>query len=216
MSADEHSLPRADKALSIVVGSRNAVKVRAVREGFAKIFGQAVELNVEGVDAKSHVSDQPMTDEETLLGARNRAGNTHLQRPDADFWVGVEGGIEPVPKNEEQAIVPSFSSATHAAFAWIVILSRPNSDDATKGTSLLRGEARSCSFLLPTKVCELIATGMELGAADDLVFGTQNSKQASGAVGLLTNDAIDRCALYTSPTSLALIPHLNPALYPSN
>ena len=45
------------------------------------------------------------------------------------------------------------------------------------------GKARTGGFMLPSKVAEYIHEGLELGDADDLVFGTTNSKQVNGAVG---------------------------------
>jgi non-canonical (house-cleaning) NTP pyrophosphatase len=54
---------------------------------------------------------------------------------------------------------------------------------------------------------------MELGDADDLVFGRQNSKQKSGAVGLLTHNRVTRRTLYEQAVVLALIPFINPDLY---
>ena len=54
---------------------------------------------------------------------------------------------------------------------------------------------------------------MELGEADDIVFGQSNSKQKSGAVGLLTGDIIDRKSLYEEAVVLALIPFKNEELY---
>jgi non-canonical (house-cleaning) NTP pyrophosphatase len=53
---------------------------------------------------------------------------------------------------------------------------------------------------------------MELGEADDLVFGQINSKQQNGAIGILTNDLIDRESLYRPAVIMALIPFLNPTL----
>jgi non-canonical (house-cleaning) NTP pyrophosphatase len=54
-------------------------------------------------------------------------------------------------------------------------------------------------------VAELIRNGKELGEADDIVFGESNSKQKMGAVGLLTNNVIDRTEYYTHAVILALI-----------
>lgn len=54
---------------------------------------------------------------------------------------------------------------------------------------------------------------MELGNADDLVFGCKNSKQKDGAVGLLTENAIDRTALYEQGVIMAFIPFKNDTLY---
>jgi non-canonical (house-cleaning) NTP pyrophosphatase len=75
------------------------------------------------------------------------------------------------------------------------------------------GKGRTGTFLLPPAVAELIRQGKELGAADDIVFGRLNSKQDNGAVGLLTDDVIDRAQLYEHAMILALIPFKNKALY---
>ena len=58
--------------------------------------------------------------------------------------------------------------------------------------------------------------GLELGQADDIVFGRSNSKQANGAVGILTDDVIDRAQLYEPAVIFALIPFKNPDLYPAS
>jgi non-canonical (house-cleaning) NTP pyrophosphatase len=62
-------------------------------------------------------------------------------------------------------------------------------------------------------VAHLVAGGMELGAANDMVFNETNSKQKSGAVGLLTHNQIDRVELYRAGVVLALIPFVNQGLY---
>jgi non-canonical (house-cleaning) NTP pyrophosphatase len=89
------------------------------------------------------------------------------------------------------------------AFAWVVILSNNKT-----------GKARTASFQLPPAVVKLIDQGMELGHADDLVFKRDNSKQKNGAVGILTNDLIDRVSYYEPAVVMALIPFLNIDLYP--
>src|SRR5439155_12058738 len=146
-------------------------------------------FHTEALPADSGVGHQPMTDEETLLGARNRAAQAKSLRPDADYWVGLEGGVY---KRE----------GTLEAFAWIVVLSRD-----------VRGEARTATFELPPKVAQLVHQGVELGHADDQVFGRINSKQSNGAVGLLTRDLITRTTYYEHAVVLALIPFTNPQLY---
>ena len=89
-----------------------------------------------------------------------------------------------------------------AAFAWIVVRSKE-----------MMGKGRTGTFFLPHAVAELIRQGKELGEADDIVFGRSNSKQENGAVGLLTDNAIDRVQLYEHAVILALIPFKNEALY---
>lgn len=173
----------------IVVGSQNPVKVAAAAAA-ARRWLQA-EVTVEGVDVPSGVSDQPSSDSETKRGAENRAAAVLREFPDVDFAVGIEGGIEVI-------------GGQMYAFAWVVI---------RHGESV--GSSRSAAFLLPPRVCELVLSGQELGHANDEVFSTHNSKQQSGAVGLLTQDAISRQALYEHAADLALIPMRNRHLFPS-
>lgn len=172
--------------MKIVVASKNPVKIKATLLGFESYFTGVV---AEGVNVESEVADQPMSNAETLLGARNRAKNAKQQFPKSDFWVGIEGGIE----TTENGLT---------AFAWIVIFSGENS-----------GEARTTSFRLPPKVAELIEQGYELGIANDILFKKKNSKQKTGAVGILTNNKVSRTDLYKQAVQLALIPFLNPKLY---
>lgn len=181
---------------SIVVASKNPVKVQAARQGFLRMFPGA-ELAFTAISAPSGVSDQPFSSAEALQGAVNRASNARAMQPKADFWVGIEGGVEAAPEG-------SPASGQLCAFAWVVVLSPEQA-----------GKARTGIFFLPPRVAELVHQGMELGEADDIVFGRTNSKQENGAVGLLTRDALDRVAFYEQAVILALIPFQNPELYPA-
>ena len=173
----------------IVVASKNPVKINAVRDAFEKMFPNEV-FNMEGISVSSGVSDQPISDTETLQGALNRAGNAEKEISRADFWVGIEGGIE--EKNSEME-----------AFAWVAI----------RSANGVVGKGRSGTFFLPPKIAELIRQGKELGEADDIVFERTNSKQENGAVGILTDGVVDRTKYYTEAVVLALIPFKNERLY---
>lgn len=175
----------------IVLASANPIKVQACRRGFERMFPDET-FEVESLPVPSGVADQPATDEETLLGARNRAEEAARRRPEADYWVGVEGGIED-------------DGHEMWAFAWVAVLAPGRSEPS---------RARSAAFPLPPEVARLVRQGVELGEADDRVFGRSNSKQKDGAVGILTHGVIDRAALYEPAVVLALIPLLNPGLYP--
>lgn len=172
----------------IVVASRNPVKLEAVRRGLQRAFPKAVP-ELLPVSVPSGVSDQPLTDDETRRGAAQRARGAATAVPDADAWVGIEGGIQERDGRME-------------AFAWVVIISRGS-----------EGESRTASFVLPQAVSDLVRAGKELGEADDIVFGRSNSKQQEGAVGLLTGRAVLRSELYEQAVTLALVPFLNPELY---
>lgn len=185
---------RSASPLRVLVASGNPVKVRATRDGFRALTGGR-ELIVEGLAVPSGVAHQPLSDEETLRGAEQRVAALRAAAPDADFWVGLEGGVEP---HGDELL----------AFAWAVI--------AARGAAGRTGRARTAAFALPDEIARLVRTGFELGEADDRVFGRVGSKREDGAVGLLTEGAIDRAALYAPAVTLALIPFQSPWLYPAD
>ena len=171
--------------MKIVVASRNPVKIGATEQAFATLFPDAP-LEMLSADVDSGVSDQPTSDEETRIGARNRAMAAGDALPEADYWVGLEGGVEVI---DEQLM----------AFAWMAI----------RGRNDKIGEARSATLPLPPAVKDLVDSGMELGNANDKVFSTINSKQGGGAYGLLTNGLYTRESIYTQTLIIALTPFVN-------
>ena len=174
--------------MKVAVSSNNPVKIEAVRSAFRKVFPeQEIEIYNESVD--SGVKDQPMSDAETLQGALNRAKAIAEKFPEADFAVGIEGGVD-------------FSNDNAEAFAWMVIKAKSKFS-----------KAKTSTFTLPPKIAGLLKKGYELGDADDIVFKKSNSKQKNGAVGLLTKNIITRKDLYEQAVILAIIPHINPELY---
>jgi inosine/xanthosine triphosphatase len=174
---------------TIIVASQNPVKIAAVKQGFRRMF-PTVSYTVRGVTVSSGVPDQPLSDAETLQGALNRANNASSLDDNADFYVGIEGGVDT-------------HDTTLQCFAWIAI--RSNEQQRT-------GKARTATYYLPEETAKLVRGGMELGDADDLIFGRTNSKQHNGSVGLLTDDVVDRTAVYEQAVILALIPFKNKTL----
>lgn len=174
--------------VTIVVASKNPVKIQSALNGFQAMFpGHTYEAR--SVSVPSGVSDQPMSSAETLHGALTRLDNAQQAAPDANFWVGIEGGVE-----EDNGLI--------LGFAWIIVRSLE-----------MQGMSRTATFTLPPEVATLVRQGVELGDADDRVFGRSNSKQQNGAVGILTGDVMNRTQLYEHAMILALIPFKNPHLY---
>ncbi|OGZ01982.1 MAG: inositol monophosphatase [Candidatus Liptonbacteria bacterium RIFCSPLOWO2_01_FULL_53_13] len=173
----------------IIVASTNPVKINAVTDGFIRMFPEE-QFEVEGKTVPSGVGAQPMSSDEALQGATNRAEHASKEIPHADYWVGSEAGVEDI-------------DGEMRAFAWIAVKSKEG----------ISGKGRTGTFILPPKVRELILQGKELGEADDIVFGRTNSKQENGAVGLLTHDLITRTSFYAEAVILALIPFKNRKLY---
>lgn len=171
----------------VVVASANPAKILAVKQAFEAAFQLSIETR--GAAVESGVAEQPLSDEETFRGARNRARNARRAIPEADFWAGIEGGIEDTPKGMD-------------AFGWAYVCS-PSRES----------QARSATFPLPPTVVRRIKEGGELGPIMDELFNTKDSKKQGGAVGLLTNGLITRDALYAQPLIMALIPFLQPQLW---
>lgn len=165
--------------LSIFVGSQNPVKVQAAKRGFEMSFPEH-SFQAVGCPTESSVSDQPMSEEETLQGAIHRA-EAVSKLSNFDFAVGIEGGISTI-------------QGQYFTSAWIVIIDHHGN----------RAQARSGCFALPPRVKELIDSGMELGDANDTVFSEVNSKHKGGAVGSLTQGLINRQQLYEHAMVLAL------------
>lgn len=172
----------------ILVASKNPVKIQSALDGFIEMF-PSDEFEVMGVAVESGVSNQPKSDSETFTGALNRVLNASLVNDRADFWVGIEGGIQVV--DDEMM-----------AFAWVVIRSAEKI-----------GKARTGAFFLPKPVVKLILAGKELGEADDIIFNRRNSKQQNGAIGILTNDVLNRANFYKPAVIMALIPFKNTEIY---
>ena len=70
----------------ILVGSSNPTKVNSVSQAFSFVYPN-IEFEVLGKPVKSGVSNQPMGEDETLMGAENRMKN--LLKNDALFYVGI-------------------------------------------------------------------------------------------------------------------------------
>lgn len=174
--------------LLVLVGSKNPVKISCTEDAFTRAFNKS--FLVEGINASSGVSDQPKGDKETLIGAKNRALNSRVVFPEANFWVGIEGGLD----------VDEYGMY---AFAWVFILDN-------KGRT---SQSKTGIFYLPKAVVDLVNEGMELGRADDLIFNRENSKQQGGSVGILTHGIVERKEYYRQAIILALIPFLNENLF---
>jgi inosine/xanthosine triphosphatase len=174
--------------MKIIVASKNPIKINTTKQGFEKVFPNEI-IEVIGVSVNSGVSEQPRSDGDTLKGAISRVNNA-AKLYKADYWVGMEAGLEEIGKDL-------------LSFSWIVIKSKMGK----------YGKGKTSTYVLPEKIAELIRQGKELGEADDIVFKKRNSKQMNGAVGILTNDLLTRTSFYETAVILALIPFKNPSLY---
>lgn len=167
--------------MKIVVGSTNPVKVGAVEEAFRKYYP---ECRVEGIEVESDVSDQPMSEEETIRGARNRASRCSEH---ADFGVGIEGGIVQIGDKLYNC-------------AWVSILSKEG----------VEGLSGGLYFELPPKVSERIKNGGELGPVMNEMTGEENVKRKMGAIGIFSKGQLDRKQAYVQIILSAMVKFVSP------
>jgi inosine/xanthosine triphosphatase len=174
----------------VLVGSRNPVKINATHEAFGRYFGEVV---VTGLEVASGVPDQPV-EEQTFEGAANRAAALWRlnaeQRLSAAFCVGIEGGM------------------VRLNGIWFGLGCMCVMDEQGR-----TGYGTSGLFELPPGLAAEMLNGAELGTLVDRLMEETGTKQRGGAVAYLTDDVVDRTALYVHGLLLALIPLLHPELY---
>ncbi|KAJ3231748.1 hypothetical protein HDU78_007504 [Chytriomyces hyalinus] len=158
----------------VVVGTTNPAKLSAVTIAVKNLFPESAhDLIVRGVGVKSGVSDQPMSDEETILGATNRAKRALDSDPEADFGIGVEGGLHKIGDKYFDG-------------GWVVVVDR----NGTVGTGC------SARYELSAKIMEKILLGSELAPVIDEISGETDVRSKAGAMGILTNGLLNRDVCY--------------------
>lgn len=164
----------------VVAATTNPAKIKAISLAFDDVFGPNG-YRVEGINVDSGVPLQPIGSIETRTGARQRVSHARQMRPEADFWVGVEAGIE-----------------DNMTFAWMVIEHLQS-----------RGESRSASLMLPDIILQGIRQGRELGDEMADLTGISNVRHQGGAIGIFTNGKLTRTSVYHQALLLALVPFHN-------
>ena len=174
--------------MTIFLGSQNPVKINAVTQAASETWPT---VQVHGVDVPSGVSDQPRTDEETRVGAENRAQSAledGLQSlPDgADdaevLGVGLEGGV----------FTAEDGSLWNTVWAAVT--------DAQGNLFVANGER----FELVDPLAAAIKSGKEMGPALSHMSGVSEVNKKQGMIGVVTNGFSDRTEVYASLAKLAL------------
>ncbi|OAJ33508.1 inosine/xanthosine triphosphatase [Piscirickettsia salmonis] len=174
--------------INVVVGSQNPVKVSAAREVIVRYYPKA-RVFCQGVAAPSQVADQPMSEQDTRMGALNRVAFCKEYAAGADFYMAMEGGADCF----------EYGAAT---FAYVVI-------DHQEYQSI----GRSANLPLSKVIYQALIDGEELGQVMDRLFHTQNIKHKGGAIALLTNGHASRKSCYIEALTLAMTPFLHAELY---
>ncbi len=173
---------------NIIVGSKNPVKIEAVKEAFSRFFSP---LEIKSVEVSSDVPPQPVGDE-IWNGARNRAYNLYNLRKERDntFFVGIEGGIYKFPYGWFELGVTCIIS---------------ESGKTTFGGAPF--------FPLPSHITKRLLRGEELSTVLDEILSTKDIGKKEGAIGYFSKGVVLRKDLYIQSTIMALIPFLNPSVF---
>lgn len=158
----------------IAIGTKNPTKVHAVQNAFFNHFaGEFISTNV-----KSNVSEQPLTDDETMRGAINRARNA-IEAENGDIGVGLEGGVV---------------KTDHGYFLcnWGAIIDRNIQPIVASGSRIV----------IPDEIGIEVFSGKELGIVMDRFVEKNNVSQNEGAIGIFTNGCVNRTEMFTHVSKL--------------
>ncbi|MGC2331639.1 MAG: inosine/xanthosine triphosphatase [Candidatus Acidiferrales bacterium] len=169
------------RTIAIAVGSTRRPKLNAVREALAAlrpVAGNGIQFDICAVDAPSGVGHTPLSREETMTGARQRAdAMIRIACEKAEPWkyfVGLEGGLDVIREGP-----------TRWAFLENWVYATDGRGHATFG--------HSGGVLLPdTLVTQVVDEGVELSVAIDAFAGANGIRDAQGAWGVLTHNLITR------------------------
>ncbi|WP_273851096.1 DUF84 family protein [Guptibacillus spartinae] len=154
----------------LVVGSKNPVKINAVKAHF---HGEVI-----GMEVDSGVAEQPWGDEETLLGAKQRA-RAALDKSHADIGIGLEGGVQVI-------------NGSLYVCNWGALADR-------NGIEVIAGGAR---FPLPEIIRQKLEEGHVLGPVISEYASRADVSRKEGAIGIFTNGTVSRTDMYDHLVSL--------------
>lgn len=177
--------------MKIIIGSKNKVKVEAVKE-IAVHYEMFDGVIFDMINVESGVADQPKSLEEVVEGAKNRAKNA---RKGGDLGVGLESGLMDVPGSKSGKM----DLCACAIF---------------DGKEFHLG--LSSAFECPTEMNRLmLEEGLDMSQACNKIGLTDNPEIGSeeGAIGILTKGRMTRKD-YTKQSIITALIHLeNAELY---
>jgi inosine/xanthosine triphosphatase len=165
--------------MKIAVGTLNKAKNNAVENVIKNVWSDAEFISIE---TNSGISDQPLSDEEAIRGAINRAKQA-LAKTGSDYGIGMEGTV---------------STNSHGMFlhGWAAII---DTDDNI-------GLGQSASVQLPKNIEDRINNGEELGPImQELMKDDKNLiRHSEGTAGILTKGLYNRVKEFEDAIKCAL------------
>jgi inosine/xanthosine triphosphatase len=195
--------------IKIAVGSTRRPKLNAVTEALqciGRLLGDGAEFDVAGFDVESGVGHTPLSREELMRGARQRAqALVHLAKEKNESWqyfVGLEGGLDVVPERGFD-VVAEESAPRVFLESWAYV---------TDGVAGHYG--RSGGVEVPPPLAhEVLDKGVELSIAIDRFAGAVGIRDAQGAWGVLSANLITRQEAFRVAVVAAFAPFYNRKMY---
>ncbi len=187
--------------LIVAVGTTRKPKMGAVRDALASIgelLAPEHQIEVIGVEVESGVSHTPVSREELMQGARQRAEAVAKlggqNREPWNYFVGLEGGFDVIPENGIRRVFLE---------SWAYV------SDGGNGFF-----GRSGSIEVPEAVAEeVVDRGVELSVAIDRFAGEVGIRDAQGAWGVLSGNQITRQDSFRVAVITAFAPFYNSRMY---
>jgi inosine/xanthosine triphosphatase len=186
----------------IAVGSTRKPKVEAVRDALA-VFGSSLagsaEFEIVPVEVPSGVRHTPLSREDLMAGARQRAeALVHLARESNKPWkyfVGLEGGLDVIHEGAKRWVFLE---------SWAYV-----ADDTGRGAF-----GRSGAVVLPEALAKMVVDeGVELSEAIDAFAGGRGIRDAQGAWGVLSRNLITRQDAFRVAVISAFAPFFNREMF---
>jgi inosine/xanthosine triphosphatase len=186
--------------LIIAVGSTRKPKIAAVREAvdeMSDLLAAETSIEIVGVEVESGVNHTPLSSEESMRGARQRAEwLQQVAKQEAKPWnyfVGLEGGLAVIVDGERRVFLESWAYVS----------------DGTRGHF-----GRSAAVELPEALAEAVfVRGTELSIAIDQFAGEAGIRDAQGAWGVLSGNKITRQEAFRVALIAAFAPFFNRPMY---
>lgn len=173
----------------VALGSKNPAKMKAAEIAFKKVFPKKT-IKIIGVDVKSGISSQPMSDRQSIRGAVNRAKRALKQVKGADFGVGMEGGVHKIGKKWFES-------------GWICVVDKK--DKIGLGTS--------ARWEMSGKVMGKLEGKGELSRVFEDLARIENAKDVGGVMGLVTKNILPRDLAYSHGVIFALAPFFSDPVF---
>jgi len=198
---DEEPMASDPGKILIAVGSTRKPKLGAVRDALDSIgplLAPDQQVEVVGVEVESGVGHTPISRNELMQGARQRAeAVSKLARQFGEPWnffVGLEGGLDVIRENGQRRVFLE---------SWAYV------SDGSNGFF-----GRSGSIQVAEAIAEqVVDRGMELSVAIDHFAGEVGIRDAQGAWGVLSGNLVTRQDSFRIAVITAFAPFYNARMY---